>query len=53
MVLILLGLVGTLAVLVCLFTLDFTWFSLVYYVPALAVSAFLVFYGRARLNRKR
>jgi hypothetical protein len=52
MVLVLLGLAGALAVLVCLFALDFSWFSLVYYVPALAVSALLIFVGRSRLKAK-
>lgn len=48
----LLGMAGALAALVCLTTLDFKLFDLVYYVPALGISALLLLVGGARLKRK-
>lgn len=53
MVMMLLGMAGALAVFICLIALDFSWFSLVYYLPALAVSAALLFLGKARLKKKQ
>lgn len=50
---VILGLIGTLAVLICLISLDFTWIQLIYYVPGLAVSALLIFGGIGRAKVKK
>lgn len=50
--LVLLGMLGAVAVFVALAVSDFTWVQLAYYLPALGVSALLVFVGARRLKRK-
>lgn len=50
--LMLLGMAGAIAVLVCLVSLDFTWMQLVFYVPGLALSAVLILSGRSRAKKK-
>lgn len=51
-VIVLIGMVLALAVFIALYATDFTLTHLGWSVPALALSAFLVFYGSRKLRRK-
>lgn len=48
----LLGMALALAALIALFTVEFEWRRLVFYVPALAAAAALIFLGRARARKE-
>lgn len=46
------GLAIAVGVFVTLVRFAFTWIDMVFYVPALAVAAFLIFFGKAKLKKK-
>lgn len=52
MVMVVIGMLGALAAMVALFTLEFHLIELVYYVPGLGISALLIFGGIGRLRNK-
>lgn len=51
-VMVLLGMAGALSILICLFTINFILFDLIYYIPALAISTLLIFWGIGQLKNK-
>jgi hypothetical protein len=46
------GLAIAVGVFIMLVNIDFLWLDLVFYLPALAIAAFLIFFGKAKLKKK-